>query len=202
MEELRNTSAANTPVTPAHATPAAAPGAPAAPGPGAEAVPGSMAAGATVPGSMAAGETAAGVTAAGATAADPALIGGRTAISEQAVAKVAAIAARAVPGVYALGNPAGRALGAVRDAVGGSSATQGVHVEVGEREAAVDVSLVAVYGNALTTVANNVRAAVYGAVEELVGLRVVEVNVDITDVHLATDGPDPVPRPVTGAKSV
>ena len=118
------------------------------------------------------------------------------------MAKVAAIAARAVPGVFALGNPGGRALGAVRDAVGGSSATQGVHVEVGEREVAVDINLIAVYGNALTTVANNVRAAVYGAVEQLVGLRVVEVNVDITDVQLPTDSAEPVARPVAGAKAV
>ena len=129
-------------------------------------------------------------------------VGGRTAIGEQAVAKVAAIAARAVPGVYALGNPAGRALGAVRDAVGASSATQGVHVEVGEREVAVDISLIAVYGNALTIVASNVRAAVYGAVEELVGLRVVEVNVDITDVQLPADSSEQAARPVAGAKAV
>ncbi|MCC9205549.1 Asp23/Gls24 family envelope stress response protein [Arthrobacter sp. zg-Y769] len=130
----------------------------------------------------------------------PAAVGGRTSISEQAVAKVAAIAARAVPGVFNLGNTSGRALGAVRDAVGGTSATSGVHVEVGEREVAVDISLVAVYGNALTVVANNVRAAVYGAVEKLVGLRVVEVNVEISDVHLPTDPAGPAP--VGGAKAV
>ncbi|MCQ1946467.1 Asp23/Gls24 family envelope stress response protein [Arthrobacter sp. zg-Y1116] len=118
---------------------------------------------------------------------DAAVIGGRNSISEQAVAKVAAIAARAVPGVFTLGNSSGRALGAVRDAVGGSNATSGVHVEVGEREVAVDISLTAVYGNALTVVANNVRAAVYGAVEKLVGLRVVEVNVEISDVQLPTE---------------
>ncbi|WP_341394679.1 Asp23/Gls24 family envelope stress response protein [Arthrobacter sp. G119Y2] len=111
-------------------------------------------------------------------------IGGKTAISEQAVAKVAAIAARAVDGVYALGTGSGRALGAVRDAVGGSSATQGVHVEVGETEVAVDVTLVAVYGIPLTRIADAVRTAVYSAVESLVGLRVVEVNVDVNDVQI------------------
>lgn len=114
----------------------------------------------------------------------PENIGGKTAISEQAVAKVAAIAARTVEGVYALGTGSGRALGAVRDAVGGSSATQGVHVEVGETEVAVDVTLVAVYGIPLTRIADAVRAAVYSAVESLVGLRVVEVNVDVNDVQI------------------
>ncbi|MCQ2000314.1 Asp23/Gls24 family envelope stress response protein [Arthrobacter zhaoxinii] len=138
---------------------------------------------------------------AGAGSGVPATVGGRTSISEQAVAKVAAIAVRAVPGVFNLGNTPGRALGAVRDAVGGTTnATSGVHVEVGEREVAVDVSLVAVYGNALTVVANNVRAAVYGAVEELVGLSVVEVNVEITDVHLPAEPAGAAP--VGGAKAV
>ncbi len=112
--------------------------------------------------------------------------GGRTAISEQAVAKVAAIAARAVPGVHALGSGGGRTLGAVRDAVAGSdsSATAGVNVEVGETEAAVDITLIAEYGTPLTGIADQVRQAVYSAVEDLVGLNVVEVNVSIADVHL------------------
>lgn len=112
--------------------------------------------------------------------------GGRTAIAEQAVAKVAAIAARSVPGVHALGTGGARTLGAVRDAVAGSdsSATAGVHVEVGETEAAVDVTLVADYGQPLTGIADAVRTAVYAAVEDLVGLNVVEVNVSIADVHL------------------
>lgn len=131
-----------------------------------------------------------------ASAVRPGDIGGKTAISEQAVAKVAAIAARAVDGVYALGSGSGRALGAVRDAVGGSSATAGVHVEVGESEVAVDITLVALYGTPLTRIADNVRAAVYSAVESLVGLRVVEVNVDVNDVQIpgAVEGRSDKPR--------
>ncbi|MGW9404445.1 Asp23/Gls24 family envelope stress response protein [Arthrobacter sp. NPDC055585] len=118
--------------------------------------------------------------------------GGRTSIAEQAVAKVAAIAARAVPGVHSLGTGAGRTLGAVRDAVAGSdsSATAGVNVEVGETEAAVDVTLVADYGIPLTGLADSVRSAVYSAVEDLVGLNVVEVNVSVADVHIP-DALDP-----------
>lgn len=109
---------------------------------------------------------------------------GKTTIADPAVAKVAAIAARQVPGVYSLGTGTGRALGAIRDAVGGSDLSQGVQVEVGETQAAVDVVLVAEYGFPLTSVAEQVRAAVYQGVQELVGLQVVEVNVEITDVHV------------------
>lgn len=114
----------------------------------------------------------------------PATAHGRTTISEAAVAKVAAIAARKVPGVYTLGSGTGRALGALRDVVGASDLAQGVHVEVGEIQVAVDVNLVAEYGYPLTALADQVRAAVYTSVNALVGLEVIEVNVEINDVHV------------------
>ncbi|MCA4134214.1 Asp23/Gls24 family envelope stress response protein [Arthrobacter sp. M4] len=115
--------------------------------------------------------------------------GGRTIISESAVAKVAGIAARSVPGVYSLGSGPSRALGAIRDAVGSSDHAAGVRAEVGETQVAVDINLVAVYGKPLHRIADEVRAAVYRAVEELVGLEVIEVNVEINDVYVA-----PVPK--------
>lgn len=110
---------------------------------------------------------------------------GRTIISETAVAKVAGIAARAVPGVYSLGSGPSRALGAIRDAVGSSDHAAGVRAEVGETQVAVDITLVALYGHPLHGIANQVRAAVFRAVEELVGLQVIEVNIEITDVYIA-----------------
>lgn len=119
---------------------------------------------------------------------------GRTVISEAAVAKVAGIAARSVPGVHSLGTGPSRALGAIRDAVGNSDHAAGIHAEVGETQVAVDIELVASYGTPLHSLANHVRAAVYRAVEELVGLQVIEVNVEITDVYV----PPPV-KPVTAA---
>jgi uncharacterized alkaline shock family protein YloU len=68
--------------------------------------------------------------------------------------------------------------------VAGSDLGQGVRVEVGQTQVAVDINLVAVYGEPLQDLAARVRAAVYRAVEELVGLEVIEVNVEINDVHL------------------
>ena len=109
---------------------------------------------------------------------------GRTVISEAAVAKVAGIAARAVPGVYSLGSGPSRALGAFRDAVGSADHAAGVRVEVGETQVAVDLDLVAMYGTPLHALANQIRAAVYAAVEELVGLEVIEVNIEINDVYV------------------
>jgi uncharacterized alkaline shock family protein YloU len=109
---------------------------------------------------------------------------GRTVISETAVAKVAGIAARSVPGVYSLGSGPSRALGAIRDAVGNVDHAAGVRVEVGETQVAVDIDLVAVYGTPLHALADQIRAAVYSAVEELVGLEVIEVNIEINDVYV------------------
>ncbi|WP_344361203.1 Asp23/Gls24 family envelope stress response protein [Arthrobacter humicola] len=125
----------------------------------------------------------------------PALAGtGRTVISEAAVAKVAGIAARAVPGVYSLGSGPSRALGAIRDAVGSADHGAGVRVEVGETQVAVDIDLVAVYGTPLQALADQIRAAVYSAVEELVGLEVIEVNIEINDVYV----PGPAKPAVAG----
>lgn len=109
---------------------------------------------------------------------------GRTVISETAVAKVVGVAARGVPGVYALGSGASRSIGAIRDVVGATDLTQGVRVEVGESQIAADIVLVAEYGYPLQDLANAVRAAIYMAVESLVGRAVIEVNIEILDVHI------------------
>ncbi len=109
---------------------------------------------------------------------------GRTIIDDSVVAKVAGIAARAVPGVHALGGNATRAFGAIRDAVGSTALGQGVRVEVGQTQAAVDVTLVVEYPVPMQTVADAVRRAVADAVTDLVGLEVTEVNVAIVDVDV------------------
>lgn len=120
---------------------------------------------------------------------------GRTVIAETAVAKVVGIAARGVAGVHALGSGASRSIGAIREVVGGADLTQGVRVEVGESQVAVDIILVAEYGHPLQSLANSVRSAVYAAVEELVGRSVIEVNIEITDVHIpAVEADKPASR--------
>jgi len=115
---------------------------------------------------------------------------GRTTIADGVVAKVAGIAARDVSGVYALGGGGARAFGAIRDAVNATDLTQGVKVEVGETQAAADITIVVEYPAPIQDVAENVRQAVTDAITRLVGLQVVEVNVDVNDVHLPSDDAD------------
>lgn len=115
---------------------------------------------------------------------------GKTTIAEGVVAKVAGIAAREVPGVHALGGGGARALGVIRDAVNATDLTQGVKVEVGETQAAADITIVVAYPAPIHEVAENVRTAVTDAITRLVGLKVVEVNIDVNDVHLPSDDAD------------
>ena len=115
---------------------------------------------------------------------------GKTVINDAVVAKVAGIAAREVSGVHALGGGAARALGAIRDALNTSDVSQGIKVEVGETQVAADVTIVAEYPVALQDVAERVRSAVILVIEDLIGMEVTEVNVNITDVHLPTDDKD------------
>src|SRR6185312_14517542 len=121
---------------------------------------------------------------------------GRTVIAETAVAKVVGMAVRGVDGVHALGSGASRSIGAIREVVGATDLTQGVRVEVGESQVAVDIVLTAEYGYPLQTLANTVREAIYAAVENLVGRDVIEVNIEITDVFIpAPDTEKPAARP-------
>lgn len=112
---------------------------------------------------------------------------GTTTVADGVVAKVAGIAAQDIPGVYALGGGAARALGSIREAVGQKDLTQGVSVEVGQTQVAVDVTLVVEYPHPLQKVADDVRDAIYAAVEDVVGMEVTEVNVSITDIHIASE---------------
>lgn len=115
---------------------------------------------------------------------------GATTVADGVVAKIAGIAIQEIDGVYALGGGAARALGNLREKVGQKDLTQGVSVEVGQTQVAVDVTLVVEYPHPLQQVADNARDAVYTAVEDLVGMEVTEVNITITDIHVPSDDQD------------
>ena len=121
---------------------------------------------------------------------------GQTTIGEGVVTRVAGLAAREVPGVHALGGGAARAIGSVTQKVGlGDIRTQGVSVESGEREAAVDLTLVIDYGESIPRTADAVRSQVIKRVEGITGLSVTEVNITVNDLYFpGDDEPDEAPR--------
>lgn len=124
--------------------------------------------------------------------ADGIVAGGKTSIADVVVSKIAGIATREIPGVHALGGGAARAVGMLRERIPGSKTnlSQGVSVEVGETQAAVDIDLVAEYGVSIADLAAAIRENVISAVERMTGLEVTEVNISVSDVHLDGDDDD------------
>ncbi|MGW6936888.1 Asp23/Gls24 family envelope stress response protein [Lentzea sp. NPDC054927] len=114
---------------------------------------------------------------------------GSTTIADVVVQKVAGLAAREIRGVHALGGGATRALSALRDRIPGATASagQGVSVEVGEKQAAVDLEIVVEYGVPIAELSKSVRGNVITAIEQITGLEVVEVNINVNDVHIPSD---------------
>ena len=92
-----------------------------------------------------------------------------------------------------MGSGTARAFGAMRERIPGSSGpnvAQGVGVEVGETQAAVDLDIVVDYGANIAELGRSVQRNVKQSVERMTGLEVVEVNLNVDDVHLPDTGED------------
>ena len=76
----------------------------------------------------------------------------------------------------------------------GDERTQGVNVEVGEREAAVDLTLVVDYGESIPVLAQQVRNNVIKRIEGITGLSVTEVNVNVDDLYFPGEEEPEAPR--------
>jgi uncharacterized alkaline shock family protein YloU len=116
---------------------------------------------------------------------------GNTAISNAVVSQVAGIAAQEVEGVQMGGGTAAAVGGFLQSVTGGGSAnmTRGVSVEVGEEEAAVDLTMAVEYGKSVPQISEAVRRNVIDRVESLVGLQVTEVNITVNDVQFPEERP-------------
>lgn len=108
---------------------------------------------------------------------------GRTNIADVVVSKIVARAACEVSGVHNLttGGVGGTLGGFASRMTGGEG---GVSVEVGQREAAVDLAMIVDYGVSIPQVADGVRRNVMNRVQAMTGLQVREVNIDVTDLYL------------------
>ncbi len=115
---------------------------------------------------------------------------GVTSISSSVVAKIAGLATQEIPGVQAMGKSMSRAFGSLRAKVPGGTASQsqGVSVEVGERQAAVDIDIVAYYGASIVETSDAIRENVIDRIESMTGLDVVEVNISVDDLYIDGDG--------------
>ncbi|MGO8885365.1 MAG: Asp23/Gls24 family envelope stress response protein [Streptosporangiaceae bacterium] len=112
---------------------------------------------------------------------------GQISVAENVVQKIAGKACREIAGVHAMGTGSTRAFGAMRERIPGSSGpnvAQGVGVEVGDTEAAIDLDIVVEYGVSIADLGRSIQRNVKQAVERMTGLQVVEINVAVDDVYL------------------
>ncbi len=126
---------------------------------------------------------------------------GKITVAQSVVQKIAGIACREISGVHAMGVSTSRAFGAVRERIPGSSGpniAQGVGVEVGETQAAIDLDIVVEYGVSIADLGRSIQRNVRQAVERMTGLEVVEVNINVDDLYLpGTDEQDDTPSRVS-----
>ena len=111
---------------------------------------------------------------------------GRTAISNIVVTKLAARATGEIAGVHRLA--ASNAIETLTRRFTGARPLEGVVAEVGQRETAIDLRLITLYGANIPDVAQAVRQNVVARVAAITGLIVKEVNIDVTDLHFPQEG--------------
>ena len=115
-------------------------------------------------------------------------VGGMTNIQPEVISAIAGITAQSVEGVASLGTTSFRRT--LRERFGGAEKwARGVEVEVGTREAILDINLKVVYGYSIPTVVLMVRKTVAEKVLALCGLVAKEINVRV----VGTEFPDRMP---------
>lgn len=105
-------------------------------------------------------------------------------IADEVVGIIAGLAATEVPGVA--GMSAGL-VGGIAEMLGKKNLSKGVKVEVGEREAAVDLYIIVEYGVRIPDIALRVQENVKRAIESMTGLDVVEVNIHVQGVGFSPE---------------
>jgi uncharacterized alkaline shock family protein YloU len=108
---------------------------------------------------------------------------GNIQIAPEVIEIIAGLATIEVEGVA--GMSGGFASG-VAELLGRKNLSKGVKVEVGQREAAIDVSIIIEYGQRIPSVASEIQRNVKQAIESMTGLDVIEVNVHIHGVQFKT----------------
>lgn len=105
-------------------------------------------------------------------------------ISEEVVAIIAGMAASEVKGVSSMN---GGFVGGISEILGKKNFAKGVKVQVGEKEATIDLYVTVEYGCRIPDIAWEIQNKVKTAVENMTGLKVVEVNIHVQGVNLPKD---------------
>ena len=106
-------------------------------------------------------------------------MGGTIKVADEVVGTIAGLAATEIEGIAGM---SGGIAGGITEMLGKKNFTKGVKVEVGEKEAAVDLFVIVNYSARIPDVALRVQENVKRAIETMTGLRVVEVNIHVQGV--------------------
>jgi uncharacterized alkaline shock family protein YloU len=116
---------------------------------------------------------------------------GTTTIQDSVVTAIIGMAAQEVEGVATshggvrLPGDTSPTVGEFVDNItGGASRTRGLSVDVGEQQTAADITINVEYGRSIPQVTQAVRERIIERVENLTGLEVTEVNIQVNDVIL------------------
>lgn len=113
-------------------------------------------------------------------------------IANDAVATYAGIAVSEVQGVYGM---AGGFAGITEALSGKKNLAKGIKVEVNDKNARIDVNIIVEYGARIPDVAFEIQTRVKKSVENMTGLKVLEVNVHVQGVHANTAKEEPEALP-------
>lgn len=105
---------------------------------------------------------------------------GKVTFADEVIAIIAGLAATEITGVAAM---SGGIAGGIAEKLGRKNLSKGVKVEVGEKEAAIDLYIVVDYGVRIPELSWNIQENVKKAVETMTGLDVIEVNIHIQGVN-------------------
>jgi len=106
---------------------------------------------------------------------------GTVRIADDVVAVIAAIAASETEGVASM---SGGIVEGFARRVSGKNVHRGVHVKVGDIEAAINLHVILHYGVKMDRVCKELQNRVKDTVEMMTGLRIVEVNVKVEGIEL------------------
>ncbi len=102
-------------------------------------------------------------------------------IADEVVSIIAGLTATEVPGISGM---SGGVVGGIAEKLGRRNLSKGVKVEVGEKEAAVDLDVIVEYAVRIPEVAIRVQESVKRAIESMTGLTVIEVNIHVQGVAM------------------
>ncbi len=117
--------------------------------------------------------------------------GGTVTFAPDVVATIAGLAANEIEGVASMSTSSGWG-----DVLSKKQLTKGVKVDIGAEEVAVDFTMVLDYGHRIPEVTRGVQENVKKAIENMTGLRVVEVNIYVSAVRFQKELPPPIEEPV------